>query len=193
MLDDLRKLFSQAWASFLDEVGRREPEDQVAGLLGAMRREMVEVRAQLPLLEQNYNAYPILRMTFHGVYSENTVWQGIVSLWDHQEWLVAVIVFVASILVPLLKLSGLLYLVASVRLGSAHHRELLTRIYRFIDVIGPWAMLDVFLLAILVALVKLGQLATVVPGPGLVAFTGVVVLTMLASAAFDPKLIWEPK
>ncbi|MFL5384622.1 MAG: hypothetical protein ACJ8GN_19030 [Longimicrobiaceae bacterium] len=56
MLDDLKKLFSQAWASFLDEVGRREPEDQVAGLLGAMRREMVEVRAQLPLLEQNYNA-----------------------------------------------------------------------------------------------------------------------------------------
>lgn len=56
MLDDLKKLFSQAWASFLDEVGRREPEDQVAGLLGAMRREMVEVRAQLPLLEQSYNA-----------------------------------------------------------------------------------------------------------------------------------------
>ena len=56
MLDDLKKLFSQAWASFLDEVGRREPEDQVAGLLGAMRREMVEVRAQLPLLEQNYHA-----------------------------------------------------------------------------------------------------------------------------------------
>lgn len=56
MLDDLKKLFTQAWASFLDEVGRREPEDQVAGLLGAMRREMVEARAQLPLLEQNYNA-----------------------------------------------------------------------------------------------------------------------------------------
>ena len=56
MLDDLKRLFSQAWASFLDEVGRREPEDQVAGLLGAMRREMVEARSQLPLLEQNYNA-----------------------------------------------------------------------------------------------------------------------------------------
>lgn len=56
MLDDLKQLFSQAWASFLDEVGRREPEDQVAGLLGAMRREMVEARAALPLLEQNHNA-----------------------------------------------------------------------------------------------------------------------------------------
>ena len=66
-----------------------------------------------------------------------------------------------------------------------------TRIYRFIDVVGPWAMLDVFLLAILVALVKLGQIATVLPGPGLVAFTAVVVLTMLASASFDPRTIWD--
>ena len=68
-----------------------------------------------------------------------------------------------------------------------------TTLYRFIDRIGPWAMLDVFLLAILVSLVKLGQLATVVPGTGLVAFTGMVVLTLLASAAFDPRLIWEPR
>jgi len=66
-----------------------------------------------------------------------------------------------------------------------------TRIYQFIDAIGPWAMLDVFLLAVLVALVKLGDLARVIPGPGLIAFTGVVVLTMLASQSFDPKLIWN--
>jgi len=66
-----------------------------------------------------------------------------------------------------------------------------TWLYKFIDAVGPWAMLDVFLLAVLVALVKLNALAKVVPGPGLFAFTMVVVLTMLASAAFDPKLIWE--
>ena len=62
--------------------------------------------------------------------------------------------------------------------------------YRFIDVIGPWAMLDVFLLPVLVALVKLGQLATVLPGPGLLAFAAVVVLTILATASFDPRQIW---
>ncbi len=65
------------------------------------------------------------------------------------------------------------------------------RLYRFIDAVGPWAMLDVFLLAVLVALVKLGEIATILPGPGLVAFTAVVVLTMLASASFDPRSIWE--
>ena len=65
-----------------------------------------------------------------------------------------------------------------------------TWIYRGLEVIGPWAMLDVFLVAILVALVKLGQLATVVPGRGLIAFTAVVVLTLLASVSFDQRLIW---
>ena len=137
------------------------------------------------------NVYPILRMSLHGVYSENTVWEGIESLWRHQEWLVAVIVFLASIVVPLLKLAGLLFLVASVRLDSARWQRERTLIYRFIDVIGPWAMLDVFLLAILVALVKMGELATVLPGPGLLAFCSVVVLTILASASFDPRLIWR--
>jgi paraquat-inducible protein A len=65
-----------------------------------------------------------------------------------------------------------------------------TRLYRLIEVIGPWAMLDVFLLAVLVALVKLEQIATILPGTGLLAFAAMVVLTMLASASFDPKSIW---
>jgi len=100
-------------------------------------------------------------------------------------------VFLASIVIPLLKLLGLAFLVASVKFGSGRRLRGRTRIFQFIDAVGPWAMLDVFLLAILVALVKLGDLARVVPGPGLVAFTCVVVLTMLASQSFDPKLIWN--
>jgi len=95
--------------------------------------------------------------------------------------------------VPLLKLAGLFYLAASTQLYGARWRRQRTWIYRFIEVIGPWAMLDVFLLAVLVALVRLGQLATILPGRGLLAFTCVVVLTMFASAAFDPRLIWKAK
>ena len=117
--------------------------------------------------------------------------------WLQLMWVVpiaaAAVVFVASMVVPLLKLAGLLFLVVTTQLGSARWRRLRTQIYRFIDVIGPWAMLDVFLLAVLVALVRLGQLATVLPGRGLIAFTAVVVLTLLASAAFDPRLIWKEK
>lgn len=137
------------------------------------------------------NIYPILRFTLYGAHSDSTVWDGVVSLMRHDEWLVGVIVFLASILVPLIKLLGLFFLVATVRFRSPRWLHERTWIYRFIDAIGPWAMLDVFLLAILVSLVKLRDLATVIPGPGLIAFACVVVLTILASASFDPKLIWE--
>jgi len=137
------------------------------------------------------NIYPILRMNYYGAYSENTVWEGCVNLFKDGQWPVAGVVFLASILIPLFKLLGLFFLVITTRLKSPRRRQQRTWIYKIIDVIGPWAMLDVFLLSILVALVKLQQIATVLPGPGLLAFTAVVVLTILASGSFDPKLIWD--
>lgn len=139
------------------------------------------------------NLYPIMRMHFHGAYTESTVWDGVVKLADMDQWFVAIVVFLASIVVPVMKLSGLLYLVVTIRFGIGRRLRDRTRIYRFIDVIGPWAMLDVFLLAALVGLVQLGQLATVLPGPGLIAFSAVVVLTMLATASFDPRAIWRER
>ena len=136
------------------------------------------------------NIYPILRMNYYGAYSESTVWDGCVSLFRDGQWLVAVIVFLASILIPLCKLLGLFYLVVTAKFNSPRRQQERTWIYRIIEMIGPWAMLDVFLLAVLVALVKL-EFATVLPGPGLLAFTAVVVLNILASTSFDPELIWE--
>jgi paraquat-inducible protein A len=130
-------------------------------------------------------------MEWYGAYSENTVWQGCVRLWDDREWLVAGVVFLASMVIPLLKLVGLLFLVASKKFGLERWQQLRLRIYRFLDAIGPWAMLDVFLLSILVALVKMGQLVTILPGPGLLAFTAMVVLTILATTSFDPRAIWD--
>src|SRR5438067_10535827 len=137
------------------------------------------------------NIYPILRMNLYGTYSENTIWDGVVSLMQYNEYFVAAVVFLASIVVPLLKLLGLLFLVVSVKWGHGRRLRGRTHIFKFIDAIGTWAMLDVFLLAVLVALVKLGDLGRVIPGPGLLAFTCVVVLTMLASQSFDTKLIWN--
>jgi paraquat-inducible protein A len=137
------------------------------------------------------NIYPILSMNLYGAYSENTVWDGVVSLMQHDEYFVAAIVFVASIVIPLMKLLGLSFLVASVKWAKGRRLRARTHIFKFIDAVGPWAMLDVFLLAVLVSLVKLGDLARVIPGPGLVAFTCVVVLTILASQSFDSKLIWN--
>jgi paraquat-inducible protein A len=158
-------------------------------------RSRLEVVAALSLaalvLYVPANTYPILKMYLHGSYSESTVWDGVVTLITHSEWAVAVIVFLASMVIPLVKLAGLFALVLTARMGWSRHLRERTWLYKFIDAIGPWAMLDVFLLAVLVALVKLSSWAKVIPGPGLLAFTAMVVLTMLASAAFDPKLIWE--
>lgn len=137
------------------------------------------------------NLYPILRMEWYGAYAENTVWQGCVLLYQSGEWLVAGVVFMASIAIPLLKLLGLLFLVAGNTFAPKAWRRERFLIYRLIQVIGPWAMLDVFLLSILVAIVRLGQLATILPGPGLLAFTALVVSTILATASFDPHSIWD--
>jgi paraquat-inducible protein A len=166
-----------------------------AFIAAGVSRARLEVVAALSLaalvLYVPANVYPILRMYLHGSYSESTVWDGVVTLMTHNEWAVAAIVFLASMVIPVVKLAGLLSLVVTAWMGWGQRLRERTQLYKLIDAIGPWAMLDVFLLAVLVALVKLSSWAKVIPGPGLMAFTAVVILTMLASAAFDPKLIWE--
>jgi paraquat-inducible protein A len=139
------------------------------------------------------NVFPILRMEWYGQHSESTAWDGAIALFERGEKGIAVIVFLASIVVPFLKLLTLLVLVAAVKLRPLAWRRQRMWIFRGLELIGPWAMLDVFVMAVLVSLVKLGELATVLPGTGLFAFTAVAVLTLLASASFDPLLIWAPE
>jgi len=135
------------------------------------------------------NAYPIMRMTYMGRTSENTIWSGCVELFRQGEYGVAIIVFCASIVFPLLKLLGLFFLVATA--GSSRWQSDRGRVLRIVNAIGRWSMLDVFLLSIMVALVKLGNFATVFAGPGIAAFAAVVILTMLAAECFDSRTIWE--
>lgn len=135
------------------------------------------------------NIYPIMRMQYLGRVSESTVWSGVVRLSQDGMWFIAAVVFMASIFIPLVKLLGLFLLVSN--FGARTWRKARNWIYRVITAVGPWAMLDVFLLAILVALVKLRSLAEVTPGPGIIPFAGVVILALLASASFDQRLIWE--
>jgi paraquat-inducible protein A len=134
------------------------------------------------------NIYPIMVMEYMGRHTENTVWGGIRALYHDRMWYVAAIVFAASIVIPLLKLMGLFFLVIN---RGDRWQKTRTRIYKIICQIGPWAMLDVFLLSVLVALIRFGRFATVIPGPGVIAFASVVVLTILASSSFDPRLIWK--
>lgn len=123
----------------------------------------------------------------------HTILGGIVELWRVGSWELAIIVFVASIAVPLLKMAALGLLAFTAQRGSDWARPERTRLYRVVEAVGHWSMLDVFVVVLLVAMVRFGALASVRPEPGLLAFGAVVVLTMLASDAFDPRLIWNPR
>ena len=133
------------------------------------------------------NTLPILSISQMGHRSESTIWSGVVELWQTGTPGIAVLVFLCSILIPLFKILGLLYLCTSYQI---HSPRKYSSILRFISVIGRWSMLDVFLVAIFVAIVKLGTFASIQTELGIVAFSGVVVLTMLASINFDSRLLW---
>ncbi len=137
------------------------------------------------------NAFPILHMELYGTDTDTTVWGGVQLFYRDQQVLMAGVVLMASIVIPVLKLLGLLFLCATTAVRWQGGRMLRTWMYRGIEAIGRWAMLDVFALAIWVATVKLQRLATVTPGPGLLPFGCVVLLTLVASFSFDPQTIWD--
>jgi paraquat-inducible protein A len=121
----------------------------------------------------------------------DTIMSGIIYLWTSGSWPLAVVVFVASVMVPMLKLIALIILVVSVQLGTAWQPLQRTRLYRLVEIVGKWSMLDIYVVALLVALVQFKSLATIQAGPGAIAFGAVVVLTMFAAMSFDPRLIWD--
>ncbi len=139
------------------------------------------------------NLLPIMRTVSLGeVPQSDTILSGVVELWVRGSWDLAVIVFVASIVVPLAKIAILAMLLLTTGAHSRWRRRERSRIYRFVEFIGHWSMLDIFVVALMAALVRFQSLADVTPGPGAAAFGAVVVLTMLASKSFDPRLIWDP-
>jgi paraquat-inducible protein A len=137
------------------------------------------------------NVLPIMQTESLFGGQTDTIMSGVVFLWSSGSWPLAILVFVASIVVPLLKMLALMTILIAVHRGVNVHTHDLARLYRLLEVIGRWSMLDIFVVAILVALVQLQLVATVTPGRGAVAFGAVVVLTMLATMSFDPRLIWD--
>ena len=122
---------------------------------------------------------------------DDTIMSGILYLVNEDAWGLGLIVFTASIVVPLLKILALGVLLVTTSRHSRWRRRGRTTLYRVLEVVGHWSMLDVFVVALLAAVVQLGRFAAVEPGPAVLPFAGVVVLTMLASAAFDPRAIWD--
>jgi paraquat-inducible protein A len=137
------------------------------------------------------NILPIMTVSSLGKGDPSTIMSGVIQLAQHGMIPIAAVVFIASILVPTFKLVGIALLLFSVQRRqplSARQRILM---YRFIEFIGRWSMLDIFVIAILVAVVNFGRLANVEANLGAIAFASVVILTMLAAVTFDPRLIWD--
>lgn len=137
------------------------------------------------------NVFPFMTIELYGTRNSATIWQGVQQLSEAGSPAIAMIVFLASIVIPLAKLSILFYLSATA--SADRNPRFKTRLFEIVDGIGRWSMLDIFLLAVLIAIMKLGPWTTVRPEPGSLMFALVVIFTMLASASFDPKLLWRRK
>lgn len=137
------------------------------------------------------NLLPIMHASSLGRSEDDTILGGVAYFWTSGDWPLAVVVFVASVLVPILKLAVLTLLALSARRGSAWRPRECTALYRLVERIGRWSMLDVFVVALTVTLVHFGSFAVITAGPAALAFAAVVILTMLASHQFDPRLIWD--
>lgn len=137
------------------------------------------------------NMMPVMVTSTFFESHQDTILSGIVFFWVSGEWGLAAVVFIASFLVPLLKISALLILLISAQQKSTWRQRERAKLYRLIELIGRWSMLDVFVVSLLVGLVQMQGFAQINAGVGIVAFGAVVVLTMLASLSFDPRLIWD--
>jgi paraquat-inducible protein A len=154
-------------------------------------RRTVALLAAAYLLYVPANVLPVLRIVWLGGEESNTIGSGVLELARNELWPLAVIVLLASIIIPLVKLVGLTWMLLAIRGRSARLLTARTRLYRSIDLIGRWSNIDVFMAAVLVSLLQVGTLTQVHAGFGLVAFAAVVILTMLATLTFDCRLMWD--
>lgn len=147
--------------------------------------------ASAALLLVPANLYPVMTVTRLGQGEPNTIVSGVIHLIEDGAWPLGLLVLFASFVVPITKILALAFLLFTVRSGSSWRLRDRTHLYHFTEVIGAWSMVDIFLVGIMVALVRMDGLATVYPGMGASFFGAAVVLTMMAAHAFDPRLIWD--
>lgn len=137
------------------------------------------------------NLLPVMNLVSFGHGESDTIISGVIALAAGGMWPLAALVFFASIMVPVLKLVGMTVLLVSVQRHAHGRLRERTVLYRIVEAVGRWSMIDVFMISILTALVRLDALATITPGPGAICFCGVVILTMLSAMRFDTRLMWD--
>jgi paraquat-inducible protein A len=137
------------------------------------------------------NVFPVMHTTSLGRTQSDTIMSGVVYLMHHGDWPLAALIFFASVFVPLAKILVLAFLAFTTQRQSRWRLVDRTRLYRLTEGIGRWSMVDIYVVTIMVALIKLGNLATIEAGAGAVFFGAVVVITIIAAESFDPRLMWD--
>jgi len=137
------------------------------------------------------NVLPITITSALGTRQADTILSGVIYFMKSGSWEIAAVIFIASVFVPFAKLVILICILLSVHFRSAWRPKDRTVLYRITEMVGRWSMVDIYVVTILVALVKLGAIATIEAGPAAVYFAAVVVITMFAAESFDPRLIWD--
>jgi paraquat-inducible protein A len=137
------------------------------------------------------NLFPVMVVASPGGSEADTIMSGVVAMFQAGWYVIGALIFFASITVPVLKLVSIFGLLVSVHRRSHWRPRDRTRLYRIVEVVGRWSMLDMFVVSLTVALVQLGVVANVEPGIGASFFAAVVVLTIFAASSFDPRLIWD--
>ena len=138
------------------------------------------------------NLLPIMETVSLGSSIQSTIISGIILMWQDGAYPVAIVILLASVVVPVVKIVVMFWL-CYLASHTGHKRQLLsTRVYLLVDWIGRWSMVDVLVVAIMAALVRFDLLMSVYPGVGALVFAAVVILTMLAALSFDPRLLWDP-
>lgn len=137
------------------------------------------------------NTMPIMTVSEVGGTTTSTIMGGVATFWQTGSYLIAAIIFVASVIIPVVKIVALVWLCAAAAGKVRPSPKVLGKVFWFTEVVGRWSMVDVFVVAIMVALVQIGAFMTITPGPAALAFAAVVVLTMCAAMSFDPRLLWD--
>ncbi|MHC8362045.1 paraquat-inducible protein A [Pseudomonas sp. LS2P72] len=137
------------------------------------------------------NLLPVMNTQMVGNGADSTIMSGVLEFWQHGAWDIALIIFIASIAVPGIKFVALTLLLVTVQRDSQWANKQRSTLYRFVELIGYWSMLDVIVVALVASLVKFQALADIEPRPGILFFGLVVVFTMLSAMSFDPRLIWD--
>lgn len=139
------------------------------------------------------NVYPIMFTEYLGASLGSNIVDGVITLWNMNSQFVALVIFIASIFIPIFKILSIAFIIYSVRLRGNYNKKLLTKLYHFISFIGKWSMIDVFVVIIMSSIVRFSSLLTISPGIAIVLFAFVVFFTMLAVEAFDERFIWDKK